>query len=167
MNKKINLNFLNESYFLYDKSNLIKQIFVTEINNLLSIYGSIGYFNKNGTNEAAQIILLNNPLKCFVSSDTVKNSLDFKLTKINRRFPAIRNKKVHNFSFTEIGTKRKKKLNEPIETVIVRGQQKFNLHDILNPIETEINDDRILNILKKIKTPTTSRCLSVFCYRHQ
>ena len=25
-------------------------------------------------------------------------------------------------------------MNEPIETVIVRGQQKFDLHDILNPI---------------------------------
>ena len=105
------MNFVNESYFLYDKSNLIKQIFVTEINNLLSIYGSVSYFNKNGTNEAAQIISLNNPLKCFVSNDTIKNSLDFKLTKINRSFPAIRNKKVHNFSFTEIGIK-KKKTNE-------------------------------------------------------
>ena len=36
-------------------------------------------------------------------------------------------------------------MNEPIETVIVRGQQKFDLHDILNPVELEINDDRILN----------------------
>ena len=42
-------------------------------------------------------------------------------------------------------------MNEPIETVIVRDQQKFNLHDILNPIEIEINDGRILNILKKLK----------------
>ena len=42
-------------------------------------------------------------------------------------------------------------MNDPIETVIVRGQQKFHLLDILNPIEIEINDDRILNILKKHK----------------
>ena len=81
--------------------------------------------------------------------DTIKNSLDFNLTKINGSLPAIRGKKVHNFSFTEIGTKRKKQMNEPIETVIVRGQQKFDLHDILSPIE--INDDRLLNILKKYK----------------
>ena len=39
-------------------------------------------------------------------------------------------------------------MNEPIETVIVRGQQKFD-YAILNPIE--INDDRLLNILKKYK----------------
>ena len=111
---------------------------------------------KKGTNEAAQIISFNNPLKFFVSNDTVKNSLDFKLTKINGSIPVIRDEKVHNFSFTEIGTKRKKHMYEPIETVIVKGQQKFDLHDILNPIEIEINDDRILNILKNIKTPSIS-----------
>ena len=40
---------------------------------------------------------------------------------------------------------------EPTESVIIRGQQKFELNDILNPVEIEINDDRILNILKKYK----------------
>ena len=33
-------NFINESYFLYDKSNLIKKTFVTAINKQLSLYGS-------------------------------------------------------------------------------------------------------------------------------
>ena len=42
-------------------------------------------------------------------------------------------------------------MNEPIETVIVRGQQTFDLHTILNPIEIEISGDRILNTLKKYK----------------
>ena len=97
-----------KAIFLYNKSNLKKQIFVTEINKLLSIYGCISYFGKKDTNETAQIISFNDPLKFFVSNSTVKNSLDFKLTKINGSLPQIRDKKVHNFSFTEIGTKRKK-----------------------------------------------------------
>ena len=44
-------------------------------------------------------------------------------------------------------------MNEPIaiETVTVRGQQQFDLHNILNPIETEINNDRIISILKNQK----------------
>ena len=42
-------------------------------------------------------------------------------------------------------------MREPIETVIVRGQQKFDLYDVLNPIQIQINDDMILNILKKHK----------------
>ena len=44
-------------------------------------------------------------------------------------------------------------MNEPIaiETVTVRGQQQFDLHNILNPIETEINNGRIISILKNQK----------------
>ena len=49
---------------------------------------------------------------------------------------------------------KEKKMNEPIETVVVRGQQKFDLHDILNCIDIEINHDRILNTLKIIKMST-------------
>ena len=37
--------FINESYFLYDKSNLIKQTFITTINKQLSLYGSFSYFS--------------------------------------------------------------------------------------------------------------------------
>ena len=42
-------------------------------------------------------------------------------------------------------------MNEPIKTVIIRGQQKFNLHDVLNRVQIEINNDWILNIIKNIK----------------
>ena len=61
-----------KSYFLYGKSNLIKQTFVTEVNKLLSIYGSISYFDKKGINETAQIISFNDAQKFFASNDTVK-----------------------------------------------------------------------------------------------
>ena len=40
---------------------------------------------------------------------------------------------------------------EPVETVIIRGQQDFELHDQLNPIEIKIDDDQIINLLKKYK----------------
>ena len=39
--------YINESYFLYDKSDLIKETFITAINKKVSIYGSISYFDKN------------------------------------------------------------------------------------------------------------------------
>ena len=88
---------------------MIKQTFVTEIRKLRSIYGSISYYDKKGANEITQINSFNDPLKPFFANDTIKNSLDFKLTKINGSLPQIRNSKIHNFSFTEIGTKRKSK----------------------------------------------------------
>ena len=43
---------------------------------------------------------------------------------------------------------------EPIETV--RGQQKFEIENKLSPAEIEINDDRVLNTLKRYKIFTMS-----------
>ena len=40
---------------------------------------------------------------------------------------------------------------EPIETVIIRAQQRFEIASGLNPVQIEIEDDRILNILRKYK----------------
>ena len=40
---------------------------------------------------------------------------------------------------------------EPIETVIIHAQQSFEIAGGLNPVQIEIDDDRVLNILKKYK----------------
>ena len=42
-------------------------------------------------------------------------------------------------------------MSEPIETVIIRAQQNFDVAGGLNPIETEIKDNTVINILKKYK----------------
>ena len=39
----------------------------------------------------------------------------------------------------------------PIETVIIRAQQNFEIVGGINPVQIEIENDRILNILKKYK----------------
>ena len=39
----------------------------------------------------------------------------------------------------------------PLETLIIRRQQSFELHNQLNPVQITINNDRVLNILKSIK----------------
>ena len=38
--------YINESYFLYDRSGFIKQAFITALNKTISLYGSVSYFNK-------------------------------------------------------------------------------------------------------------------------
>ena len=73
--------------------------------------------------------------------------LEFKITNINRSFPEIKDKN----TLPEIGKKKIKQMNEPIDKVTVRGQQKCDLLDILNLVEIEINDERILNTLKNHK----------------
>ena len=42
-------------------------------------------------------------------------------------------------------------MQEPIETIIIRAQQNCDIDGGLNPIEIEIKDDRITNLLKKYK----------------
>ena len=39
----------------------------------------------------------------------------------------------------------------PIETIIIRVQQNFEIAGGLNPVQREIEDDRIINPLKNIK----------------
>ena len=54
-------------------------------------------------------------------------------------------------SLTRIGEKRKRRMAEPVETIIIRAQQNFEIDGGLNPVQIEIEDDRVLNILKNIK----------------
>ena len=42
-------------------------------------------------------------------------------------------------------------MSQPIETVIIRAQQNFDVVGGLNPIQIEIEDDRIINNFKKFK----------------
>ena len=63
-------------------------------------------------------------------------------------FQKQKTKKFRAFHLQKLAKKRKKQMNEPIETAIVRGQQKFDLRDILNLVKIEINYERTLNTLK-------------------
>ena len=40
---------------------------------------------------------------------------------------------------------------QPVETIIIRAQQNFDVVGGLNPVQIEIEDDRIINIFKKYK----------------
>ena len=75
--------YTNESYFLYDKSDLIKETFTTAINKKVSINGSISNFNKKTENEIFKI----SPEKFekfYVEKNATKNSLSFQLTNIGK-----------------------------------------------------------------------------------
>ena len=67
------------------------------------------FFSKKSVNEKVQIVLFNNPLKFTVLKDTIKNTLDFQLTKIDGNLPKLNDKKIHHFSLTEVGKKKKLK----------------------------------------------------------
>ena len=60
-------------------------------------------------------------------------------------------KKIRNLSLTRIGRKRKLPKQEPIETIIIRAQQNFQIVGGLNPVQIKIEDVRIINALKNVK----------------
>ena len=74
--------------------------------------------------------------------------MKFQLAHISGKNPKIKDNKIHNFSITRLGKKRKIDMTQPIETIIICAQQNFDTVGGLNPIQTEIEDDRIINILK-------------------
>ena len=51
-------NFISESYFLYNKSDLVKESYITAINKKVSLYDSTSYFNNKSENEMLKIISL-------------------------------------------------------------------------------------------------------------
>ena len=112
----------------------------------LSIYGSISYFGEIKSYQPTQVISSNNPLEFFLEENKTKYCLYLQLTKVVGTFPEITDKKIHVFFIVQIGKKM-----EPIDMLIVCGQQHFELHDQLNPIEIKITDDTFINRVKKYK----------------
>ena len=142
---------MNESYFLYDKSFLIKKTFVTAINKQLSLYDSFSYFSGKTAATNLKLLRANNFLKFLVEKRSLKENLKFQLAHVDGSNVKTSDKKIHNFSITKLGKRKKTNMSEPIETIIVRAQQNFDVVGGLNPIQIEIEDDRILNIFKKYK----------------
>ena len=140
--------FINESYFLYDKSNLIKKTFITAINKQLSLHGSFSYFSGKTSISNLKLLTSNDFLKFPVEKNSLKSNLKLQLTHVNGS-DVTNDKKIYHFSIAKLG-KRKKNMAEPIEMIIIRAQQNFDIDGGLNLIEIEIKDDRITNILKNI-----------------
>ena len=58
-------DFVNESYFLYDKSFLIKRTSVTARNKTIFLYGSFSHFSGKTTKRKINLLDLSNFLKFF------------------------------------------------------------------------------------------------------
>ena len=81
---------INESSFLYDKSNLIKETCITPLNKKISIYGSFSYFQGKTPKEILTLLSAGNFLEFFVENNTLKNELKFQLTTTSGNTPKIK-----------------------------------------------------------------------------
>ena len=143
--------FVNESYFLYEKSNLIKNTYITTLNKTIYIYGSFSYFQTKTSNESLHLLDAGNFLNFLVEQNSRRNELKFQLTNISENIPKTKDNEAHQFSITRLGRKRKLAIQEPVETIIVCVQQNFEIVGGLNPIQIEPENNRILNTLKIYK----------------
>ena len=122
---------------MYDKSDLIKDTFITALNKKISIYGSISYFNEKTENKIFKIVTPEEILKFYVNKDTTKNSLSFQLISVSGKLHKLKDKKIYNLSITKIEEKTKRQMAESTEAVIIRAKQKFETASRLNPVKTE------------------------------
>ena len=145
------LNFINESFFLYDKSNIIKKTFISALNKQLSIYGSFSYFPGSAWIKNLKLLDVSNSLKFLLEKKALKKDLKLQILYVSGKEVNTEDKKIHDFSITRLKKRRKNMLSEPVETVIIRAQQDFDVVGGLNPIQVQILDDTVLNILRKYK----------------
>ena len=82
---------------------------------------------------------------------SLKDNLKLQIAHVNGSEVKTNDKKIHDFSKTKLGKRRKNMLPEPIETVIIRAQQDFDVVGGLNPIQIQISDDTVLNLFRKYK----------------
>ena len=85
----INVKFLivaDEDFFLYDNENMITEIYVSELNRNISIYGLIVFLGKT-TNKDNKLHLIRpeHKLKLNLEKDVYKNKIELKLGKVHKR----------------------------------------------------------------------------------
>ena len=82
-----------------------------------------------------------NPLKFLVEKKSLKDNLKLKIAYVNDSDVNTEDKKIHDFSITKLRKREKNMLSEPVETLIVRAHQNFDVVGGLNPIQVQITDD--------------------------
>ena len=75
-------DFINESYFLYNKSFLIKKAFATAINKTLSIYGSFSHFSGKTAEKEIKPFDAINFINFFIERKSLEKELKIHLAHI-------------------------------------------------------------------------------------
>ena len=117
----------------------------------LNLYGSFSYFSGKTRSSNLKLLSSSNFLKFLVEKNSQVSNLKFQLAQINGSDVKTTNNKIHHLSIIKIRKKRKRQMSELIQTIIIRAQQDFDVDGGLNPIQIEIKDNNITNLLKKYK----------------
>ena len=75
------VNILQDTFFIYDRSALVKQSFITELNRFLPTYCSVSNFSEK--KEKRKIVSSQNQHKFFIEKTTENDSLSLQITKVS------------------------------------------------------------------------------------
>ena len=134
------LGILQEGYFLYDDTNIVKETFISELEKKVSLTGSISYFDKVNSENKIELISFKNKLKFEVKKNTLLEELTLQLspTFSNKKIKLTKND-INNFAILivpkqeEAGQKRK--MSEVVDTLLIKGLQNYDKYTLLNPLE--------------------------------
>ena len=148
---------MQESYFIYDRSSLVKPSFISELNKFLPIYCSVSNFSEKKRKKSKIISAANQKKKIYQKIDG-KSELLVQIAKVSGQKIQTMDQKIHNFQLTKTGEKRKERM-ATIDFISIRGQQNFENDAEINPMEKKIENDRIQNMFEEYKK-TLSNSLS-------
>ena len=140
---------IQSSFFLYDRSNIIKKTLVNEINEFLLIMCSFGYFGKTTDIQNIDLISFKNAQKFYIEKNTIRDRLGFELKHVSGTDIETDDNKLYEILFTR-PSKSKKSMNI-LDFLIIKGQQVFEEGRDINLIEIKIEDNRVRNLFEKYK----------------
>ena len=140
---------IQSSFFLYDRSNIIKKTFVNKINEFLPIMCSFGYFGKTTDIQNIDLISSKTAQRFYIEKNIIRDTLAFELKHVSGIDLETDNNKLYEILFTRL-SKSKKSMNI-LDFLIIRGQQVFEEGRDINPIEIKIEDNRVRNLFEKYK----------------
>ena len=119
---------------------------MSAIQKQLSLYGSFSYFSGNTSAKILNLVKTNDFLKFFIEKKkALKDNLQLHLDYVNGSNVETTDNKIHNFLKTKLGKRRRNMTLEPVDTIIIRAQQDFDIDGGLNPVQIQLNDEKILN----------------------
>ena len=97
------------SFFLYDRSNIIKKTFVTEVNDFLAIMHFFGYFGNITNTHKINLISVKNAQKFYIEKYANRDKIEFQLKHVSATELVTHDNKIYEFFLTRF--KSQKKMN--------------------------------------------------------
>lgn len=100
------INNFQISYFIYDRSSLLKQTFISKIEKFLNIYCSVSFFGE-ATKETIPLISSKNTKSFFTEKNKIKEEINLQIAKVSGKKAATIDEKILDVSISRIVNKRK------------------------------------------------------------